>query len=200
MARAAVDTIEGQRGEVSRLYREFGPVVYRRCLRLLRDGAGAQDATQEVFVKLLGNMAKLQDRETVLPWIYRVATNHCLNVRRDASRRGEEAAEEDDRALLPAARSTNPDTFLDWDLARTVLARFDEDTQAVAVGVFVDGMNHDEVADALGISRRTVSRKLERFVEGARRFLGVDGLLPAKPGQAWDGAPVRETAFGRGQS
>jgi RNA polymerase sigma-70 factor (ECF subfamily) len=52
-----------------------------------------------------------------------------------------------------------------------VLSRFDEKTQAIAVGVFVDGMEHEEVAHALGISRRTVSRKLDRFVANARKYL-----------------------------
>lgn len=168
---------EAQKRKVSALYREFGPVVYRRCLRLLGDRAGAQDATQEVFMKLLGNMEKLQERDTVLPWIYRVATNHCLNLLRDAHRRGEEAASENSHGLSAPDGPAHPDAFVDWELARSVLSRFDGDTQAVAVGVFVDGMNHDEVADALGISRRTVSRKLERFVEGARRFLGAEGAI-----------------------
>lgn len=177
MEQAEREANEGQRRKVSALYREFGPVVYRRCLRLLGDRAGAQDATQEVFLKLLGNMEKLQERDTVLPWIYRVATNHCLNLLRDANRRGEEAASENSQGLSAPDGPAHPDAFVDWELARSVLSRFDGDTQAVAVGVFVDGMNHDEVADALGISRRTVSRKLERFVEGARRFLGAEGAI-----------------------
>jgi RNA polymerase sigma-70 factor (ECF subfamily) len=169
---------EAQGRRVTRLYREFGPVVFRRCLRLLGDRTSAQDATQEVFVKLLGNMEQLENRETVLPWIYRVATNHCLNLLRDKRRRGEESASEDQDALPAGEGTSRPDAHVDWALARTVLARFDGATQAVAVGVFVDGMNHDEVAGALGISRRTVTRRLERFVEGARRFLGVEGALP----------------------
>ena len=177
MGQTALDANEAQKSKVTGLYREFGPVVYRRCLRLLGDRAGAQDATQEVFVKLLGNLEKLQDRDTVLPWIYRVATNHCLNLLRDANRRGEEAASENPRALSAPDGPERPDAFVDWELARSVLSRFDGATQAVAVGVFVDGMNHDEVASALGISRRTVSRKLERFVEGARRFLGAEGAI-----------------------
>ncbi len=177
---------EVRRRQVTGLYRDFGPVVYRRCLRLLGDRAAAQDATQEVFVKLLGNMEQLQERDTVLPWIYRVATNHCLNLLRDARRRGEEAETENPKALAAADGPARPDAFVDWELARSVLSRFDGDTQAVAVGVFVDGMNHDEVADVLGISRRTVSRKLERFVEGARRFLGVEGALPPVRGKSHD--------------
>ena len=173
MARNTDGATESQRSRVTGLYREFGPVVYRRCLRLLADRSSAQDATQEVFVKLLGSMEQLENRETVLPWIYRVATNHCLNLLRDTRRRGEESASEEQDALPAREGASRPDAYVDWALARTVLARFDSATQAVAVGVFVDGMNHDEVAGALGISRRTVTRRLERFVEGARRFLGV---------------------------
>jgi len=108
--------------------------------------------------------------------------------KRDTRRRGEKAETENPQALVAADGLARPDAFLDWELARSVLSRFDGDTQAVAVGVFVDGMNHDEVADALGISRRTVSRKLERFVEGARRFLGVEGALPPVRGKSIDSA------------
>jgi RNA polymerase sigma-70 factor (ECF subfamily) len=173
---------EVQRARVTAHYREFGPVVFRRCLRLLGDRSAAQDATQEVFMKLLGSIGQLEDRETVLPWIYRVATNHCLNLLRNARARGEEAPSDEQGALAAREGDPRPDAYVDWALARTVLARFDGATQAVAVGVFVDGMNHDEVAGALGISRRTVTRKLERFVEGARRFLGVEGVLPPTAG------------------
>ena len=177
MGRSADVATDTQRTRVTLLYREFGPVAYRRCLRLLGDRSAAQDATQEVFVKLLGSMEQLENRATVLPWIYRVATNHCLNLLRDRRHRREESASEDQNALAARDGASRTDAYVDWELARTVLARFDGATQAVAVGIFVDGMNHDEVAGALGISRRTVTRKLERFVVGARRFLGMEGLL-----------------------
>jgi RNA polymerase sigma-70 factor (ECF subfamily) len=141
--------------------------VYRRCLRLLRDKEAARDATQEVFVKLVRDMERLEDRETAVPWIYRVATNHCLNLRRNAARRGEEDL---DPELEVCARAPQ-DLYPDRQLVQRVLSRFDETTQAVAVGVFVDGMEHEEVAEALGISRRTVTRKLGRFLGNARKHL-----------------------------
>ncbi len=166
MGDAALDRTE----RVARLYREYGPAVYRRCVRLLRDRDEARDATQEVFVKLLRDVEKLADPETALPWIYRVATNHCLNLRRSARRRGEVAG-----AGLEIAAGAS-DAFPARQLAERVLSRFDAQTQAVAVGVLVDGMEHEEIAGALGISRRTVSRKLARFVERARKLLaGSEG-------------------------
>jgi RNA polymerase sigma-70 factor (ECF subfamily) len=136
-------------------------------LRLLKQPELARDATQEVFVKLVRDMDHLADRETVLPWIYRVATNHCLNLRRNATRRGDVG----DLPDLELADPGSGDDQLHQVLARQVLARFDPGTQAVAVGVLVDGMEHQELAAVLGISRRTVARRLERFLESARRFL-----------------------------
>jgi RNA polymerase sigma-70 factor (ECF subfamily) len=153
------------RERVVSLYRELGPAVYRRCLRLLKDREAARDATQEVFVKLVRDIDRLSDRATALPWIYRVATNHCLNLLRDARRHGEERGDALD--VIPAAATSFPER----QLARQVLSRFDVQTQAIAVGVLVDGLEHEEVAGALGISRKTVHRKLARFLERARALL-----------------------------
>jgi RNA polymerase sigma-70 factor (ECF subfamily) len=155
------------RSKAAELYRTWGPAVYRRCLRILKDPEAAKDATQEVFVKLIRDMAKLEDRETVLPWIYRVATNHCLNQRRNGSRRGEDF----DAPPLELAASADHDTLPDRLLVQSILSRFDATTQTVAVGVLVDGMEQEEVAVVLGLSRRTVARKLARFLDLARHHV-----------------------------
>ena len=152
------------RGKIAELYRTWGPAIYRRCLRLLRDTEAARDATQEVFRKALSSPEKLVFADTALPFIYRIATNHCLNERRNAGRRGET------ELMDLYVASEHPD-FPQRRLVQRVLARFDARTQSIAVGVLVDGMEHEEVADALGISRKTVSRKLARFLENARKYL-----------------------------
>jgi DNA-directed RNA polymerase specialized sigma24 family protein len=41
----------------------------------------------------------------------------------------------------------------------------------VALGVLVGGMEHDEVAEVLGISSNTVSRRLQRFVVNSRKYV-----------------------------
>jgi RNA polymerase sigma-70 factor (ECF subfamily) len=156
------------RDAAARLYRDYGPAVYRRCLRLLRNREAAQDATQEVFMRLIRNLERLEDRGGALPWIYRVATNHCLNTLRNEGRRGEGMLVLDPEGDQRSAAEALPDRCL----AQEVLHRFDLSTQAVVVGVFVDGMEREEIATALGISTRTVARKIERFLSSSRRFLG----------------------------
>jgi RNA polymerase sigma-70 factor (ECF subfamily) len=63
------------------------------------------------------------------------------------------------------------DVVADRQLAQKILSRFDDKTQAVALGVLVGGMEHDEVAELLGISTNTVSRRLQRFVVNSRKYL-----------------------------
>jgi RNA polymerase sigma-70 factor (ECF subfamily) len=161
--------VQDTRERAADLYRRYGPAVYRRCLKLLRNKDAAKDATQEVFVKLVKDIGRFDDPGTALPWMYRVATNHCLNQLRDGRRHGEEdlgAFELADPGAGGAA------SFPDRHLAGTILAQFDEGTRAVALGVLVDGMGHEELAGALGVSRKTVERRLARFLERARGLVG----------------------------
>jgi RNA polymerase sigma-70 factor, ECF subfamily len=152
---------------VTELYRQCGAIVYRRCMRLLRNPDAASDATQEVFLKLVRDLRKLDAHEAIVPWMYQVATNHCLNLRRNARRRGDDRVDPDLDVASPLSANAYPDRVL----ARAILARFDSATQAVAVGIIVDGMEHEEVAVMLGVSRRTVARKLDRFLEAARNYV-----------------------------
>lgn len=151
-------------GEVGVLYRKYGPVVYRRCLKLLRDPAEAQDAAQEVFVRALSHLDGLR-YGSPLPWLYEIATRHCLNRLRDTSRR----AGLDARGhahLLPADPSAS---FADRDQVARILAQCDETTARIAVHHLVDGMTQEEVARTVGLSRRTVGVKLQAFFAAARR-------------------------------
>jgi RNA polymerase sigma-70 factor (ECF subfamily) len=160
---------DDRREKAADLYRRYGPAVYRRCLKLLRDREAAKDATQEVFVKLVRDIARFDDPATVLPWMYRVATNHCLNHLRAGRRHGEEDLGEWE---LADPTASGPASYPDRHLAGKVLSHFDEGTRAVAMGVLVDGMGHEELAGALGISRKTVERRLARFLERAREIVG----------------------------
>src|SRR3989441_12896390 len=101
---------------------------------------------------------KLESRDTALPWIYRVATNHCLNLRRNAGRRGEEALPE-----IEMAAPETPEAVPERQLVQRVLARFDAKTQAVGGGGFVGGMEDEEGADGVGGSRPGLAAEAERL-------------------------------------
>jgi rubrerythrin len=91
-------------------------------------------------------------------------------------------------APLPCAVVASPpaelDAYPDAALLATVLPRFDSATQAVAKSILVDGMSPDQVAQELGIARRTVLRKLTRFVALARQHLAIVLAMAAMSGCA----------------
>src|SRR5262245_30362975 len=75
--------------KLTQLYRTYGPVIYARCCRILGDSAAAEDATQETFVRVYHHLDGAPDVTSALGWIYRIATNYCLNEVRDRKLRPE---------------------------------------------------------------------------------------------------------------
>jgi RNA polymerase sigma-70 factor (ECF subfamily) len=150
------------------LYDEYGPFVFRRCLKLLRDPADAQDAAQEVFVRAMSHLDGLRFGSP-LPWLYEIATRHCLNRLRDETRRSTARATSLPRPLPPDPASAHADR----DLAAWIVQQFDETTALIALLHVVDGMTQEEVARAVRLSRRTVGVKLRVFLEEARRHAQV---------------------------
>ena len=74
-----------QREEVfDRVYRMYGPALYRFCLMQMKNAADAEDVMQEVFVKRLYQAPPFQTPEHERRWLFRVALNQC----RDEWKRG----------------------------------------------------------------------------------------------------------------
>jgi rubrerythrin len=75
------------------------------------------------------------------------------------------------RSIAPSTLPRAP--YPDRALLAAALPRFDAATRAVAEGVIVAGLAPSEVAEALGVSSRTVRRKLSRFLELARQHVAM---------------------------
>ncbi|MBX5484825.1 MAG: sigma-70 family RNA polymerase sigma factor [Myxococcaceae bacterium] len=166
------DATAGSRAGVklSELYRRFGPTIYARCRRLLRDDVAAEDATQEVFLRVLRHIESAPTDQAALAWIYRISTNYCLNQIRDRSRQAEPVEN------IPEQAGEHPEApMIDRDLALRLLTRAPENLRAPAVLYYVDGMEQAQVAQVLGISRRTVINRLGEFANRARKYVLREG-------------------------
>ena len=157
-----------RREQVAELYRRYGVLVEGRCRYLLGDADAAQDATQEVFVKVMRNLEKFRGEASPSTWILKIATNHCLN-RLAADRAGwklrfRRHVQHVDEAGLRGG--VDPERAR---LVRQILDRFDRETQAVAIHYFVDEMTQEEIGALLGRSLPTVRKRLARFRRLARK-------------------------------
>ncbi len=143
--------------DVEGLSRRYGPMVLRRCRRLLADENEALDASQDVFVQVLRHKARLDVRYPS-SLLYRIATNVCLNRLRDRTR---EPVTRDEAVLYEIARAEEPGAASD---ARMLLERLfgkhQESTRTIAVLHYVDGLTLEEVAGEIGMSVSGVRKRL----------------------------------------
>jgi RNA polymerase sigma-70 factor (ECF subfamily) len=62
------------------LVRRHQAALYNFCLRLLSQADDAADVAQETFVQLYSHLGRLDEREPLAPWLFRVARNRCIDV------------------------------------------------------------------------------------------------------------------------
>jgi RNA polymerase sigma-70 factor (ECF subfamily) len=150
--------------EIDSAYRRHLTMVRGRALRLLGSEAAAADVAQETFVKLIEYRRKAGPEDNTAAFLYRLVTNLALNRLRDTRRRAELL----DSAAPVGASSPEPTDRL---ALRKVLAAVGEEEAQIAAYYYVDGLEQEEIAALLGLERRTVGRRLERFCVKARRLL-----------------------------
>jgi RNA polymerase sigma-70 factor (ECF subfamily) len=146
--------------DITVLYRRYGDLVLGRCRTLLRNDADAQDALQEVFLKLHRYRDGFRGEASPSTWLFKITTTTCLNRIRTRRRRPEDPVEE-----LPPMESTDSllDTLAMRDLIGRLLDGQDERTQSCVVFHYVDGMTHDEIGELLGVSGAAVRKRISTF-------------------------------------
>ncbi|HET6449905.1 MAG TPA: sigma-70 family RNA polymerase sigma factor, partial [Spirochaetia bacterium] len=148
--------------DAEELYRRYGPMVLRRCRRILRNEDAAADAMQETFVRVL----KHKDDLTVAhpsSLLYRIATNVCLNSLRDSRRRPTVSAD----PLLPLleGRERLEDRVLDSFTLEQVFAGAREGTRAAAEMLFLEGRTLAETAEEVDLSISGVRKRIRTLRE-----------------------------------
>jgi RNA polymerase sigma-70 factor (ECF subfamily) len=147
--------------DVEELYRKYGPMVLRRCRRLLGEEDAALDAMQETFVRLLRHREDLSD-DAPSSLLYCMATNVCLNVIRSRKAPGRAAPAPGDEAILLGLASSEDVEALSVAriLVEGIFHREAPSTRTMAVLHYVDGMSLEETAAATGLSVSGVRKRL----------------------------------------
>lgn len=156
---------EAERPDVEAYYRQFAPMVYRRCLFLLKSEEAALDVMQDVFVQLLRFRDRLS-HQGPSSLLYTIATRLSLNALR--KRRWEALPDE------LGARDRTEDLALGRLLLDRLFQGEKPDTRVMAVYHYVDGMTLDETAKMVGLSVSGVRKRLRKLQEQARRLTGEE--------------------------
>jgi RNA polymerase sigma-70 factor (ECF subfamily) len=146
--------------DIDDLYRRYGDLVLGRCRSLLRNDADAQEAMQEVFLRVWRYRDGFRGEASPTTYLFKVTTTTCLNRLRTRRRRPEDPVEEPPPTV---ANDTLLQTVELRRLLETVLGEEDERTVQCVVYHYADGMTHDEVGELLGVSGAAVRKRISTF-------------------------------------
>jgi len=99
----------GDQAALAELIRRHQGRLYQVAYRLLQDPLEAEDALQEVFLKVYDNAHRFEPQATVSAWLHRITANHCLNLLRRRHPTNPLT-----RRMLPAWPMPGPRPFRPW--------------------------------------------------------------------------------------
>ena len=155
--------------QVATLHRRYGAMVHQRCRALLRHPEAAEDAAQEVFVRVLERLDQFRNESSPVTWLYRVTTNICLDrLRRERRNREVELTPVVSNALADGAVPADR-LAASREEHRLVFKDVDQKTMQILVHLHFDEMTQAEIAETMGLSRKTIYNKLERLRRRRRK-------------------------------
>lgn len=158
----------GQSDLYGDLVRQYQKRVAGRCFSILQNHAEAEEAAQDIFVKSYRFLGKFKGDSSFSTWLYRITTNHCLDVLRKRNRRRtislsaliEEGGNSVQRffstSAVAASRVENN------DLVEKILSGIPEEYRAILILREGEGMPYTEIAEELKCSINVVKGRLAR--------------------------------------
>ena len=155
--------------EVAQLFEEMRDGVFRYVLSLGLHPPQAQEATQEVFLRLYAALKRAEPIQNRRAWVVRVAHNLALKLR---EQQGSQAPFEPDIAARLASTDLNPEENV---LERERMMRFHRgmenlsEQQRRCLHLRLEGLRYPEIASVLGISTSAVGEFLRRAIVRLRK-------------------------------
>jgi RNA polymerase sigma factor (sigma-70 family) len=183
----AARAVNGDGPALSELCRQLETPVFRLCLRMLGEVGDAEDAAQDVLVKVVTHLASFEGRSALMTWVHQIAVRHVLALKKS---KAEERSLDEERfgALLEqglAFGTTHPPptpedrtliTEVRLGCTQGMLLMLTRDERLALVLVELLGFDAAEAADIADVSHDSMRQRLSR----ARSKLG--NFLQAKCG------------------
>lgn len=173
----------GDFSPASEIYDRYSGRIYNFAFRFLRNAEAAEDAVQEVFVKMLKHANQFHGDAKLSTWLFSITANWC----RDYLRKSDNKPKESDDVLvtLPTPTELAPDRTLERreneKLVRKALeALTAEQREAILLSRY-HGLSYAEIAQIAGCSEGAVKTRVFRAMETLKKTLAGE----ARGGDRW---------------
>jgi len=146
-----------------KLYVKYSNKVFSKCISLLKNEALAQDATQDIFLKIFLNLAKFGGKSKFSTWIYSITYNYCIDLIRKAKKEKNIFSEDIENA--PDLAEEVPDSALleiEVKKLKIILEKIPVGDKAVLLMKYQDDMSIKEISESLEKSESAIKMKIKR--------------------------------------
>lgn len=173
--------LDGDENAFAQLYERYRAVIYSAAFQIIQDSEEAQDATQEVFIKLYQSLHQWNVQKSKLStWIYRLAANHSINCCRVRFRRAECQLSENNAEYIFRLNATDHSACSAFkaiknkeeiSLVRHCMERLPDLQKKAFIGRYFQELKLVEIAEMECCNLGTVKSSLYRATHFVRRVL-----------------------------
>ena len=172
--------VAGSAEAFEQLVLQYQNPIYNLCLRITGNPEDAADMTQESFLKAWRNLESFHFEAAFSTWLYRLASNTCLDFLRRAKRRRELSLTVEDESgesqlldLPDPAPTPEASLLTNEENARlgAAMEQLDPEQRRILTLRVVNDLSYTEIAAVLNIKEGTVKSRLARARESLRKKL-----------------------------
>ncbi len=155
--------IKGDPNHQKSIYEKYKVSLFKLCLLYVKDRSIAEDLLQEGFIKIFTKLSSFNaDKGTFTGWARKIMINECLQYLRSFKKQVK--VEELDEVIYMFSSRYERDTIarLSLDELYNIINTLPEGYKIVFNLYVVEGYNHREIAELLGISENTSKSQLHK--------------------------------------
>ena len=166
----------GDYAPASEIYDRYSGRIYNFAFRFLKNAEAAEDATQEVFVKMLKHANQFHGDAKLSTWLFSITANWC----RDYLRKADNKPKDSDEVLVTLPSSTDsPERTLEQRenevMVRRALATLTPEQREAILLSRYQGLSYAEIAQISGCSEGAVKTRVFRAMETLKKALTGEG-------------------------
>lgn len=153
--------------------------IFKTVYSVLRNEKDAEDAAQEVFIKIYSSLPKYKGKGFT-SWVTRIAVNHAIDIKRKKDRRREEVMEDVGQQLVTADHRRVEDNLFQKEreaLVHKRLKELPENYRDVVYGYYIEEKSFQQLAEEQQLKEKSIRVKLHRARKWMREHWKEDDFL-----------------------
>lgn len=181
----------GDQEAFAELVRLYQRPIYNLAFRMAGNPEDAEELTQTAFLNAWRGLERFQEDASFFTWLYRLATNACIDFLRHEKRRytvlQTVSLDDEERqvaAQLPDYRNAPEERALQRDLHETLtraIQSLSVEHREILIQRELDGLSYQEIAELLDLELGTVKSRIARARLALRRILEEEGNYFERP-------------------